>query len=59
VQVSELDLSYGDRYSDVRIPDAYERLILDCIRWVVVMEGPPAKGGCSEAVPRSSEKACP
>eukprot|EP00882_Tetradesmus_deserticola_P002300 GHRQ01002455.1.p1 GENE.GHRQ01002455.1~~GHRQ01002455.1.p1 ORF type:complete len:526 (+),score=252.21 GHRQ01002455.1:167-1744(+) len=30
--MSELDLSYGERYSDVKIPDAYERLILDCIR---------------------------
>jgi glucose-6-phosphate 1-dehydrogenase len=32
-EMSELDLSYGERYSDVKIPDAYERLILDCIRW--------------------------
>jgi hypothetical protein len=31
-EMSELDLSYGERYSDVKIPDAYERLILDCIR---------------------------
>eukprot|EP00775_Hariotina_reticulata_P006254 gene6254-6492_t len=31
-EMSELDLSYGERYSDVNIPDAYERLILDCIR---------------------------
>lgn len=30
--MSELDLSYGERYSNVLIPDAYERLILDCIR---------------------------
>ncbi len=36
LQMSELDLSYGDRYSDVRIPDAYERLILDCIRWAAL-----------------------
>lgn len=26
---SELDLSYGLRYQDVTIPEAYERLILD------------------------------
>jgi glucose-6-phosphate 1-dehydrogenase len=26
---SELDLSYGMRYQDVKIPEAYERLILD------------------------------
>lgn len=32
LQMSELDLSYSDRYGHVRIPDAYERLILDCIR---------------------------
>lgn len=32
-EMSELDLSYQERYSDVNIPDAYERLILDCIRW--------------------------
>lgn len=31
-EMSELDLSYQERYSDVNIPDAYERLILDCIR---------------------------
>lgn len=31
-EMSELDLSYQERYSDVKIPDAYERLILDCIR---------------------------
>lgn len=30
--ISELDLSYGKRYSDVKIPDAYESLILDCLR---------------------------
>ncbi|XP_063941790.1 glucose-6-phosphate 1-dehydrogenase 6, cytoplasmic-like isoform X1 [Daucus carota subsp. sativus] len=29
---SELDLSYGQRYQDVTIPEAYERLILDTIR---------------------------
>jgi len=26
---SELDLSYGMRYQNVKIPEAYERLILD------------------------------
>lgn len=26
---SEMDLSYGQRYQDVTIPEAYERLILD------------------------------
>jgi glucose-6-phosphate 1-dehydrogenase len=31
-EMSELDLSYQERYHDVNIPDAYERLILDCIR---------------------------
>ncbi|KAF8070929.1 G6PD5 [Scenedesmus sp. PABB004] len=31
-EMSELDLSYTERYADVNIPDAYERLILDCIR---------------------------
>ena len=30
--VSELDLTYHDRYPDAYIPDAYERLILDAIR---------------------------
>jgi glucose-6-phosphate 1-dehydrogenase len=30
--ISELDLTYKERYSDAYIPDAYERLILDCIR---------------------------
>lgn len=30
--MSELDLTYPERYRDVSIPDAYERLILDCIR---------------------------
>ncbi|KAH7671030.1 Glucose-6-phosphate dehydrogenase (NADP(+)) protein [Dioscorea alata] len=30
--LSELDLSYGQRYQDVKIPEAYERLILDTIR---------------------------
>ncbi|XP_062105530.1 glucose-6-phosphate 1-dehydrogenase 6, cytoplasmic [Humulus lupulus] len=29
---SELDLSYGQRYHEVAIPEAYERLILDTIR---------------------------
>ncbi|CAI0457276.1 unnamed protein product [Linum tenue] len=29
---SELDLSYGQRYQQVTIPEAYERLILDTIR---------------------------
>ncbi|CAA6664166.1 unnamed protein product [Spirodela intermedia] len=29
---SELDLSYGQRYQGVQIPEAYERLILDTIR---------------------------
>ncbi|AQK72372.1 Glucose-6-phosphate 1-dehydrogenase [Zea mays] len=29
---SELDLSYGMRYNGVKIPEAYERLILDTIR---------------------------
>ncbi|KAG2501354.1 hypothetical protein HYH03_001144 [Edaphochlamys debaryana] len=31
-EMSELDLSYPERYRGVIIPDAYERLILDCIR---------------------------
>jgi glucose-6-phosphate 1-dehydrogenase len=30
--VSELDLSYSNRYKDLRIPDAYEALILDVLR---------------------------
>ena len=30
--VSELDLTYHDRYPSAYIPDAYERLILDAIR---------------------------
>ena len=30
--VSELDLSYSNRYTGAYIPDAYERLILDAIR---------------------------
>ncbi|KAL1824674.1 hypothetical protein ACET3Z_011452 [Daucus carota] len=29
---SEMDLSYGQRYQDITIPEAYERLILDTIR---------------------------
>jgi len=28
----ELDLSYGERYEDLKIPDAYTRLILDTLR---------------------------
>jgi glucose-6-phosphate 1-dehydrogenase len=32
LEISELDLSYGQRYGDVKIPDAYESLILDCLR---------------------------
>uniref|UniRef100_A0A061S3M8 Glucose-6-phosphate 1-dehydrogenase n=1 Tax=Tetraselmis sp. GSL018 TaxID=582737 RepID=A0A061S3M8_9CHLO len=32
VHMSEMDLSYKDRYKGLRIPEAYERLILDCIR---------------------------
>ena len=32
VTMSELDMSYHSRYTDVHIPDAYERLILDAIR---------------------------
>lgn len=31
-EMSELDLSYRQRYAGVHIPDAYERLILDAIR---------------------------
>lgn len=31
-EMSELDLSYNERYQDAVVPDAYERLILDCIR---------------------------
>lgn len=30
--ISELDLSYNKRYVDIKIPDAYESLILDCLR---------------------------
>jgi glucose-6-phosphate 1-dehydrogenase len=30
--VSEMDLSYKQRYQGADIPDAYERLILDAIR---------------------------
>ena len=30
--MSEMDLSYKSRYNGLRIPEAYERLILDCIR---------------------------
>eukprot|EP00300_Choanocystis_sp_HF-7_P030197 c38967_g1_i1.p1 GENE.c38967_g1_i1~~c38967_g1_i1.p1 ORF type:complete len:513 (+),score=131.34 c38967_g1_i1:1-1539(+) len=32
IMESELDLTYNDRYSNVVIPDAYERLLLDVIR---------------------------
>lgn len=30
--ISELDLSYAKRYSDVKIPDAYESLIMDVLK---------------------------
>ena len=30
--ISELDLSYAKRYADVKIPDAYESLILDVLK---------------------------
>ncbi|KAI9138894.1 glucose-6-phosphate dehydrogenase [Paraphysoderma sedebokerense] len=30
--ISELDLSYNERYTHIRIPDAYESLILDVLR---------------------------
>jgi glucose-6-phosphate 1-dehydrogenase len=29
---SEMDLSYGQRFAGARIPEAYEALILDCLR---------------------------
>jgi glucose-6-phosphate 1-dehydrogenase len=29
LEETELDLTYGSRYSDIPMPDAYERLILD------------------------------
>jgi len=29
MEEAELDLTYGYRYKDVKLPDAYERLILD------------------------------
>ncbi|KAJ3333902.1 Glucose-6-phosphate 1-dehydrogenase [Blyttiomyces sp. JEL0837] len=29
---TELDLSYSKRYGDIKIPDAYESLILDCLK---------------------------
>eukprot|EP00127_Corallochytrium_limacisporum_P006107 Clim_evm56s218 gene=Clim_evmTU56s218 len=32
VTQSELDLTFSDRYRDARLPDAYERLILDVLR---------------------------
>mmetsp|Transcript_20290 Transcript_20290/g.44307 ORF Transcript_20290/g.44307 Transcript_20290/m.44307 type:complete len:604 (-) Transcript_20290:1435-3246(-) len=31
-EMSELELTYPERYKHLHIPDAYERLILDCIR---------------------------
>jgi glucose-6-phosphate 1-dehydrogenase len=37
---SELDLSYGQRYQDTTIPEAYERLILDT--YVLVHPSSPA-----------------
>lgn len=30
--MSEMDLTYKERYTDTYIPEAYERLILDAIR---------------------------
>lgn len=30
--ISELDLSYRSRYKETRIPDAYESLLLECLR---------------------------
>mmetsp|Transcript_8156 Transcript_8156/g.23410 ORF Transcript_8156/g.23410 Transcript_8156/m.23410 type:complete len:521 (-) Transcript_8156:251-1813(-) len=32
IHMSEMDLSYKNRYEGLRIPEAYERLILDCVR---------------------------
>jgi len=29
IEETELDLTYNERYQDVKLPDAYERLILD------------------------------
>ncbi|CAF1151440.1 unnamed protein product [Rotaria sordida] len=29
IEETELDLTYGERYKDIQLPDAYERLILD------------------------------
>lgn len=29
---AEMDLSYTQRYAQIRIPEAYEALILDCLR---------------------------
>ena len=29
IEETELDLTYGERYQNVKLPDAYERLILD------------------------------
>ncbi|TVU15490.1 hypothetical protein EJB05_39013 [Eragrostis curvula] len=45
---SELDLSYGMRYQNVKIPEAYERLILDTIR-----------GDQQHFVRRDELKSCP
>ena len=30
LEETELDLTYNSRYKSARLPDAYERLILDC-----------------------------
>ena len=30
LEETELDLTYNSRYKNARLPDAYERLILDC-----------------------------
>jgi len=35
-----LDMSYGERFEDARLPDAYERLILDAIQ-VSLERAPP------------------
>lgn len=35
-EMSELDLSYSNRFDISKIPDAYERLILDAIRGLTV-----------------------
>ena len=47
LEETELDLTYGDRYKGAKLPDAYERLILDVfcgsqmhfVRWVCRVEG--------------------